>query len=185
MFRPWPVLLVAGIILSACGTAPEAPVTEPGAAAPVPVRSAAPATPAGTTDEDGDQSAEDEDGEAAEDEDDRATEIRKPRISLPEPEMPQLAAVPPTAALPGPEGLIGLGREELRTLLGEPGFKRRDPPAELWQYGGNGCFLDLFLYRNESSGGEYRVTHMEARGRTVASVPLKDCYFSLFAEKPE
>jgi hypothetical protein len=65
-----------------------------------------------------------------------------------------------TAPLPDLERLHGLSADNLRTMLGAPDFRRRDAAAEIWQYRGNGCILDLFLYRET---GGYRVTYAEAR----------------------
>jgi hypothetical protein len=42
--------------------------------------------------------------------------------------------------------LKGLTPVQLKTILGTPGFRRRDEPAEIWQYRGQGCILDVFLY---------------------------------------
>jgi hypothetical protein len=98
------------------------------------------------------------------------------------PEADRLAAAPamPDDALPGPERLAGLAAADLSALLGPPGFVRRDPPAEIWQYGTETCVLDLFLYA-DAAGGPIRVEHFEFRGRTVAGVAPKACYRDLLA----
>ena len=49
-------------------------------------------------------------------------------------------------------------------LLGPPQFKRRDNPAENWQYRNKACALGLFLYRVGNSAG-FRVRHFETRMR--------------------
>lgn len=79
------------------------------------------------------------------------------------------AAPDRASALPSPASLTGLGAAELVALLGQPDFRRSDPPAELWQYRSADCVLDIFLYRD--TGGGYRVTHSETRARrpTVAA----------------
>lgn len=62
-----------------------------------------------------------------------------------------------------PNQLMGLAGIELTELLGEPGFRREDADAQVWQYGGGECALDIYLYR----GGEalpHRVTYYEFRG---------------------
>jgi hypothetical protein len=61
--------------------------------------------------------------------------------------------------------LIGVDSDGLAGLLGEPDFRRLDPPAELWQYRIEDCMLDVFLYLDEARGGAYAVTHVAARGR--------------------
>lgn len=105
--------------------------------------------------------------------------VEKPRgPALPAPRVPEIASLPTADRLPGPESLVGLPAHEISALLGEPDFRRRDPPAELWQYTGPRCTLDLFLF-DKNGNGEQRVIHLEARGPTVARVPVRDCYLDL------
>jgi hypothetical protein len=85
-----------------------------------------------------------------------------------------LAARPP-AAVPGPPPtLVGMSREDVTELLGPPMFRRRETPAEIWQYRTQTCTLDLFLYKDANSES-YRVTHVEARGKNGAKVGPSDC----------
>jgi hypothetical protein len=56
--------------------------------------------------------------------------------------------------------------------LGEPDFTRRDPPAEIWQYRGPNCVLDLFLYPED---GEMRVLHAATRERDRVRAPENSC----------
>jgi hypothetical protein len=51
---------------------------------------------------------------------------------------------------------------DLVARLGPPNFTRRDPPAELWQYRGATCVLDLFLYPDN---GTLKVSHAQSRVR--------------------
>lgn len=55
---------------------------------------------------------------------------------------------------------------DLLALLGQPDLRRSDPPAELWQYRGTGCVLELYLYRE---GDIFRVVHAETHGRSLTS----------------
>jgi hypothetical protein len=71
----------------------------------------------------------------------------------------QSASTPPDF-----EKLQRLTAAELLRLLGEPDFRRQEPPAEVWQYRGADCVLDLFLYRDPSG---VRVAHTEMRERTL------------------
>jgi hypothetical protein len=73
-----------------------------------------------------------------------------------------LPAEPAAARIPALPVLTGLGAGELMALLGEPDFRRREPPAELWQYRTADCVLDVFLY---GEGGRYRVVRSETRDR--------------------
>ncbi len=88
------------------------------------------------------------------------------------------AALAPTRTYPAPSSLSGLDPGQVVDLLGPPPFKRRDNPAEIWQYRSPACVLDLFLYRTGKSG-PFRVRHFEARGRGKNGVSEKDCFHSL------
>ncbi len=79
---------------------------------------------------------------------------------------------------PAPRTLLGLEHQQVMALLGEPSFKRRDDPAQIWQYRDSTCILDVFLYRPEG-GGAYRVTHVEVRGYGVIKVSREDCFLRL------
>jgi hypothetical protein len=62
--------------------------------------------------------------------------------------------------------------EELKALLGEPDFTRRDPPAEIWQYRSATCVLDLFLY---PEGSALKVMHASTRDRVLDAAPGQGC----------
>ncbi|MBI3512553.1 MAG: hypothetical protein HY060_00510 [Proteobacteria bacterium] len=72
--------------------------------------------------------------------------------------------------------LIGLERHELQARLGDPALRRRDAPAEIWQYRSPLCVLDLFLYRE---GPGMRVTTAEVRPRDGRELPATTCLSSL------
>ena len=150
------VLIVAAMLVAACGTSkpPKGAVSvEPGAQADTPAPAKIEEKPKQPT------SAE-------------------PAIDPPKPSPPEVAATPPRVDLPEPEELIGLSQRKVEDLLGAPVFRRRDPPAQLWQYSSPRCIFDLFLYRTKALP-EYRVTHVEARGRTNGNIPLRECFHSL------
>lgn len=89
------------------------------------------------------------------------------------------ASLPPAdnadlAADPG--RFKGLTGEEVQARLGEPSFRRRDPPAEIWQYYGPGCVLDLFLY---DENGARKVAYAEVRQRDSLLASGSDCLGSL------
>jgi hypothetical protein len=63
-----------------------------------------------------------------------------------------------------PARFKGMNADAVVAWLGDPNFRRRDPPAEVWQYYGDSCVLDLFLY--DETDGE-RVAHAEVRSRTA------------------
>lgn len=92
-----------------------------------------------------------------------------------------VAGTQPPAAASEFKQLNGLSEAELRHLLGEPDFRRHEAPAEIWQYRGADCILDLFLYR---SAGKYRVAYAETHDRGVISVSQSSCYAGLAARHP-
>ncbi len=102
-----------------------------------------------------------------------------------------LAAPPPasapdprqTAAKTGeldvrPEQLLGLDADQLTTLLGGADFTRSDGPAEIRQFRGSDCVVDVFLYQ-EPAAGRYRVAHVETRDRGLAGVAERPCVAGL------
>lgn len=89
----------------------------------------------------------------------------------------QVAKAPPSVR---PEQIMGLTRSELSDLLGKPDFLRRDAPAEIWQYRGKECILDVFLYE---TGEHYRVFHFEVRDRTVEPVSTGRCFAALLGAR--
>jgi hypothetical protein len=51
---------------------------------------------------------------------------------------------------------------EVEALVGEPDFRRVEPPAELWQYRSAHCVVDFYLY---GQGDAMHVIDADARGR--------------------
>jgi len=76
-----------------------------------------------------------------------------------------------------PSRLKGLSVRQVTALLGAPAFKRRDPPAEIWQYRSRQCTLDLFIYQDGSTN--QRVEHYTVR--SPVPVAEKDCFTELLA----
>jgi hypothetical protein len=79
---------------------------------------------------------------------------------------------------PNSAELSGLGRTQLVGLLGPADFNRVDGPAEILQYRNGTCTLDVFLY-DKGSGGETRVTHVEARDANMDAVSEDTCLRSV------
>jgi hypothetical protein len=91
----------------------------------------------------------------------------------------QQAALP--AALPAfrePARLKGLSTTQIKTAFGSPAFTRRDAPAEIWQYRGRACTLDLFLY---DDGAGQTVAHYAMRG--VQPLDERACLMELSAPR--
>lgn len=99
-----------------------------------------------------------------------------------------LAAKPPETpkkAYPALSVLAGMATDQVIGLLGPPRFKRRDNPAEIWQYRNKACALDLFLYQ-AGTGAAFRVRHFETRRRDrglgAEKNNAKACFISLLQE---
>jgi hypothetical protein len=71
----------------------------------------------------------------------------------------QTAAIPPSPQL---GQLHDKSAADVEALVGNPDFRRAEPPAELWQYRTADCVVDLFFY---GKGKDRRVVHEDARGR--------------------
>lgn len=74
------------------------------------------------------------------------------------------------------EELIGLPPSALADTLGQPPVLRRDRPAEIWQYQGGDCVLDVFLYEGDSGA---QVVHLEARDGRANPLSPQDCLMDL------
>lgn len=79
-----------------------------------------------------------------------------------------------------PAGLRGLAAGDVVAKLGDPSFRRREAPAEVWQYFGPGCVLDLFLYEDK---GAQRVAHVELRSRNLTPSAQAACLSQLLDGK--
>lgn len=91
---------------------------------------------------------------------------------------PQTAARPPQPVVTAPpindnpNQLMGLDRDGLVTLLGQPNLVRREKPAEIWQYVTADCVFDVVLY---DRGPAYRVTYLEARNAAADRLEPRPC----------
>ncbi len=74
------------------------------------------------------------------------------------------------------ERLLGLDGSEITELLGKPKFDRSEPPAQIWQYQSNECFVELFLYEEI---GDLTVDHVEVRSKQVEKTDEKICFASI------
>jgi hypothetical protein len=123
-----------------------------------------------------------------------------PPAAPPAPNAAATAAVPPPATEPSappqpdaepapvalaalraeldPRRLVGLNEGELARVLGEPRLRRKEPPAEVWQYASADCVLHLFLYAGRDRAG-LRVRHVEVRGRDRAARSERECFASV------
>jgi hypothetical protein len=102
----------------------------------------------------------------------RSSSTEPAAIALPMPRAPE--------KLDDTAGFTGLAAGEVRARLGDPSYRRRDAPAEIWQYYGRSCVLDLFLY---DDGGVQRVLHAELRGQATAAGARAACLSELVSGK--
>ncbi|TDQ81986.1 hypothetical protein A8950_1806 [Dongia mobilis] len=89
---------------------------------------------------------------------------------------PAPEAAPATVAWSDADQLMGLGSEDIRAALGAPARIREEEPAQIYQYVGGDCVLDLFLYQE---AGIYRVTYAEARSVKAEHKPVEACLRTL------
>lgn len=82
-----------------------------------------------------------------------------PEPAQPEPAQPEEPEIPVDD---DPAQFLSAGPSDLRTALGDPVLIRRDGKAEVWQFRGDACTLDLFLYPGANSA--LTVKHVELRG---------------------
>lgn len=82
-----------------------------------------------------------------------------PKADKPEPKEPKQPEIPVND---DPAQFMTAGGDALREALGDPDLIRRDGQAEVWQFRGDDCTLDLFLYPVE--GEALAVKHVELRG---------------------
>lgn len=59
-----------------------------------------------------------------------------------------------------PDELIGRDSVGVVGALGQPTRVRKEASAQIWQYDGGSCVVDLFLY---PEGSQHRVAYIEAR----------------------
>ncbi len=89
---------------------------------------------------------------------------------------------PPTE----PENLVGFDRIRLQRVIGSPSLRRREGPAEVWQYQGESCVMDVFLYPGEDDQSLPQVTYVELRRQGVAQLSQPEergrCYAEALAE---
>lgn len=66
------------------------------------------------------------------------------------------------------DGLMGLPSMRVAEILGQPRLRRRDWPADLWQYEADGCVMDIVFYDDDPQAG---VMHAESRLAEGSGLP--------------
>lgn len=72
-----------------------------------------------------------------------------------------------------PKQFLGQEGEAISATLGAPDLVRRDGPAEVRQFRGGACTLDLFLY--PGAGDVLSVRHVELRGASLDGDGRRAC----------
>jgi len=72
--------------------------------------------------------------------------------------------------------LVGIDAEALQRQFGKPGLIWREEPAQVWQYRGPACVLNVYLYRDS---GRLVVSDAEAHSKDNKDDPLPPCVASL------
>ncbi|OFX09653.1 MAG: hypothetical protein A2516_07585 [Alphaproteobacteria bacterium RIFOXYD12_FULL_60_8] len=78
-----------------------------------------------------------------------------------------------------------MGKDEatLLHLLGKPLLVRREAPAQVWQYHGETCVLDFFLYQDAGQdAGPFVVTYTETRAKAEDKVTPETCLEQVLAK---
>lgn len=85
-----------------------------------------------------------------------------------------------TSLGPGPltaQALIGAAPSAISARLGAPDFRRTEPSAEIWQYGGQDCSLFLYFYGDEGA------RHVDARRLQGGPADRDQCLGSVMARR--
>lgn len=84
---------------------------------------------------------------------------------------------PPASAAQEPRQLLGLTAPELVGHFGNPALQIREGNSLKLQFRARRCVLDAYLY--PSSGGQYRVTHVDTRARSGVDTDQAACISDL------
>lgn len=79
-----------------------------------------------------------------------------------------------------PDDLVGKEDVTLYRLLGKPRMVRHESPAQVWQFHGDTCIIDFFLYRE---AGPFVVTHAQARKNGLKTFTPEDCLDQVIAKR--
>lgn len=97
--------------------------------------------------------------------------------SLPK-EFTQSPELPAAPRLPDPAKLKGFEPAAMQALLGVPDLLRWESHAQVYQYRGAKCVLDIIFYESPS-GGPFKAAHLSARGPGGQDTEVKACLVDL------
>ncbi|MCF3627849.1 hypothetical protein RJ527_07215 [Thalassospiraceae bacterium LMO-SO8] len=89
------------------------------------------------------------------------------------PAEPEVAALPPLPRI-AVQAVLGYSRPDLVAAFGAPAFSRIDKGAEILRFQGEGCVLDVFLYKDAKDAAA-RVAHVEARDEAGKATDRQSC----------
>jgi len=69
---------------------------------------------------------------------------------------------------------MGLSSVRIAEILGQPRLRRRDWPADLWQYEAEGCVMDIVFYDDSPEEGVVHAESRLAEGTGLAGGPALD-----------
>ena len=75
-------------------------------------------------------------------------------------------------AFASPKDMVGKSGVQITSAIGAPAFRRKDGEAQIWQYRGTNCLLDVFLYKD---GTSLKVKHAELRRRASGGLSESAC----------
>jgi hypothetical protein len=73
-----------------------------------------------------------------------------------------------------PAKLVGLGKDETLSALGQPAGVREQPPATVWTYRSRDCALDVFFYMDLSTR-TFRVLTTEVTSELKSADARRTC----------
>ncbi len=82
------------------------------------------------------------------------------------------ASASTASAFASPKELVGKSGLQITSAIGAPAFRRKDGDAQIWQYRGTNCLLDVFLYKN---GAALKVKYAELRRRASGGLSESAC----------
>ena len=104
-----------------------------------------------------------------------------PGYAVPAPQVPPSNQPPTVAELTAnPARFEGMTGSDVLGLMGAPSYRRTEPPAQVWQFYGGACVLDLFLYQQSD---DLAVAHAELRSRNAGQNPNSDCMRQVLADR--
>lgn len=94
----------------------------------------------------------------------------------------QTAAMVAEEEEPDIDGLVGLGFDATKALLGTPALDEVQAPARVWAYNGRGCVLSIFFYPHVD-GSTFRALTYEVKGVEDSSDVTDRCYADILEEQ--